>query len=338
MYTFQYPTNYELQVIDSDLQKNATLNADPIFKFFPLVRKNTNQVEWIMRENITGLQAVRGLDGKPSRVQAKGANLFAMLPGVYGEFETITEREMTTRAPFGIPGATINVEDLVSERRDQLLAREVDRVRAIIWTLLSAGTFSVLDGAGAMLHSDSFAIKTFTAGVPWATVATAIPLANFLSMQETVEEGTSCKFGANATAFMNRKTFNYMLTNTNSSDLGARLKVAGQVPGINDVNRLLTDLDCPQISIINDGYYSDAGAWSKFLADNKVVVVGARPNGEPIGEYQMTRNANNENMDPGSYVKVLDKKDDVPRVIEVHRGHNGGPAIFYPNGVCVMAV
>jgi tellurite resistance-related uncharacterized protein len=100
----------------------------------------------------------------------------------------------------------------------------------------------------------------------------------------------------------------------------------------------MMDSGLPGIEIINDGYYTDAGVWTKYLADNKVVVVGARPNNESIGEYQLTRNAQNANMEPGSYVMVKDKQDDVPRTIEIHRGHNGGPAIFYPNGVCVMTV
>lgn len=337
-YTFAYPTNYELSVIDRDLQTTAALNTDPIFKLFPIVSKNTNQVEWIMRENMSGLQAVRGLDGKPSRVVAKGANLYSMLPGVYGEFETITERELTTRAPFGIPGATINVDDLVAERRDQLLGREITRVRSIIWTLLATGTFAVLDNMGTILHTDTFAIKTYTAGIGWGTVATAIPLGNFRAMQETMEQGTSAKFNEDAKAFMNRHTFNNMLGNTNTSDLGARLNIFGLVPGLGDVNKMLLDRGFPSIEIVNDGYYTDAGVWTKFLVDDKVVVVGARPNNENIGEYQMTRNANNDNFGPGSYIKVLDKKDDVPRVIEVQRGHNGGPAIFYPNGVVVMSV
>ncbi len=41
---------------------------------------------------------------------------------------------------------------------------------------------------------------------------------------------------------------------------------------------------------------------------------------------------------PGPYTLVIDRREDeVPRQIQVHDGHNGGPVIYYPSGVVVLS-
>ena len=53
----------------------------------------------------------------------------------------------------------------------------------------------------------------------------------------------------------------------------------------------------------------------------------------------MTRNANNADMAPGPYVKVVDNGElAVPRNIQVHAGHNGGPVLKYFGSVVIMNV
>jgi hypothetical protein len=53
----------------------------------------------------------------------------------------------------------------------------------------------------------------------------------------------------------------------------------------------------------------------------------------------MTRNANNPDLAPGPYMRVIDTGEIViPRSIEVHDGHNGGPVIYFPSAVVVMSV
>jgi hypothetical protein len=69
-----------------------------------------------------------------------------------------------------------------------------------------------------------------------------------------------------------------------------------------------------------------------------VVVIGNRRDGQPIGEYRMTRNANNPGAAPGPYMKIVDDPDEVPRTVAVHDGHSGGPVVYYPSAIAVMTV
>jgi hypothetical protein len=58
-------------------------------------------------------------------------------------------------------------------------------------------------------------------------------------------------------------------------------------------------------------------------------------------EYQMVRNATNPNMEPGAYTRVWDSAAEdgrPPRRIEVHDGHNGGPALYFPGDIVNMIV
>ena len=178
-----------------------------------------------------------------------------------------------------------------------------------------------------------------TASPAWTTVATSTPLADLRTLI-TLFAGTSTTFGTGSRLIMNRLTFNQMIANTNANDLGGRRAAAGQtVNSLNDINSILLANDIPTIEIYDRGYIPDGGTWTRFIPNGKVVVIGERPNGETVGEFQMTRNANNPDFAPGPYTFVNDSLDGghpVPRKIRVDDGFNGGPAIFFPGAVIVL--
>lgn len=176
MATFTYPTSQELSAIAQI--KTPRLTADrPIFDIMPIRDVDAFLVSWEQQDNYTGLQNLRGLNGEPTRVKKIGLNRFDMRPGVYGEFMTVDELEITARRQMGTFGTPINISDLVMQRQDQLLGRRLDRIEYIGWKLLTAGTFSIAMPYGAgVAHTDSYTLQTFTASPLWTTVATATPL------------------------------------------------------------------------------------------------------------------------------------------------------------------
>lgn len=312
----------------------------PVFGFFPMTTSDSSQLSWEQEDNYIGLQQVRGLNGEPPKVAKTGLKRFTTFPGVYGEFEPIDEIEMTLRRQYGDWSRPVNLDDLVMRAQDKLLLRRLDRVEQIIWTLLVAGTFSVAGPSGAILATDAYTTQTFTAGTAWSTPATSTPLADFRAVQ-LLARGHSVDFGSRAQAFMSRITFNNMLNNSNAADLGGR-RGAGlsTINGPAQVNQLLAMDDLPGFTIYDEGYLSEpSGTFVPFLATGKVVVIGKRPGGSPIGEYRMTRNVNNPDMAPGPYQRVIDRGvDEIPRVIEVHDGHNGGVCLTFPSAIAVMSV
>jgi hypothetical protein len=295
---YTYPTASALTQIDRDFMDVIT-TADPIFKIFPMGGDRDWLVQWDRKDNYQGLTQIRGLNGKPPRVNRVGAQRFRALPGVYGEFTLIDEEEMTRRAAFASFNAPIDINDLVVDAEEQLVNRHMNRVRWICWNLLIYGTFNVLNQRGALAHTDSYVQRTYVAPVTWDTFATAAPLQDFRNVQ-LMARGYSLSFGSNSVAYGNQQTINWALANTNNADLYGRRTVP-------------------------DGY---------------LVVIGKRNNNAQLGEFTLTLNVNNPGHAPTPYARVFDSRDTEapPRRIEVHRGFNGGPKLWYPSAIVVMKV
>lgn len=335
---FIFPSNMELQAIAQDKLPRLTQERAG-FKIMPLRDQDTHLLSWEQKDNYTGLQAIRGMGGQPGKVKKVGGKRYTMEPGIYGEHIPLDERELTARRQWGSFGTPVNVTDLVMEAQDQLLLRRLDRIESIIWTLATTGVISVSDADGTVQQTDSFPIQTYSAGVSWATAATSTPLVDFRAIK-LLGRGHSVSFGRQAVAYVNQTTVNNLLKNTNSADLyGRRTSGLGTFNSVAEVNQLLLGDDLPTLEVYDEGYLNDSGTFVPFIPDNKAVVIGKRPAGQDVGEYRLTRNANNPSMASGAYMKVIDRgEQQVPRLIEVHDGHNGGPVIFFPSAVIVASV
>jgi hypothetical protein len=338
MATYTYPTNATIDQIAQALVPQLTM-SDLLFQLMPIRNKDASVVMWEQKDNYPGLQQLRGLNGEPPRVNPVGAKKYMMRPGVYGEYMDIEEEEITERRSYGQFSGAIDVSDLVLERQTQLLKRRIDRIKYIGWTLLQQGVFAIANPQSGITHTDAFPISTY-AGSAWATAASGTPLADFRAVQLLgPPQGTN--FDNTAIAVMNRTTANYLLANTNAADIGGkRTSGLANVLSMGDVQSLLTGEGLPNIVVYDGGYVNDAGTFTRWFADKKITIVGKREDGSPIAEYLMTRNAQNEGVAPGPYMKVENTMDQnkVPAVIKVHDGHNGGPAIYFPGSIVNMTV
>jgi hypothetical protein len=337
---YLYPTNAELYEIEQDLIPVLT-EDDPIFQILPMETEDADLILWEQEDNFFGLQQERGINGAPGKVDAVGVNRWRLQPGYYGEFMEVDEQELTRRREFGSFNVPIKIDDLVRRRQEQLLERELKRVKWIGWTTICTGTFTVSLGNQAVGHTDTFNMQRYAATTTWATKATATPLADFRAVQ-LLARGHSVDFGAQATAYMNRATWNNFIANTNNADLfGRRTAGLATYENLDQVNKLLTGDDLPSIVVYDGNYLDNNGQVQTYIPANTVVVVGVRPNKRPVGNYVMTRNVNNENGQAGSYTIVIDSLNTgqpVPRKIWVHKGHNGGPKVVFPSSFVIMSV
>lgn len=336
--SFAFPNAATLTKIAQDLMPN--LQADrPIFEIFPTKTVNDFYLDWEQRDNYRGLMALRGLNGPPSKVNPVALNRYIMAPGVYGDFRELDEQQLTTRREIGTWGDTEDVTQMVLESQQQLMSRMYDRMEQTGWTLLATGTFGVALPNGAIANTDTYTTQVFNAGVPWATSATATPLKDLRSVQ-LLHRGHSVRFDATSTLYINRVTWNNLISNSNPADLyGRRTMGLGIVNNVTDFNKLATGDDLPSISIYDNGYLNDSGTFVPFIPNATGVVVGKRPPGQTIGEFRLCRNTNNSGSAPGIYSKVIDNTDRaVPRTVQVHCGYNGGIALYYASAIVIMNV
>lgn len=330
--TYSYPESKELKLIEQDLLP-ALSEDDPILKEFPVTEVRAHRLEWEQKDNFKGLQQLRGLDGAPHHVVRVGANAYDFAPGTYGEFTLIGEKELTVRREWGTFGEPITIDDLVADAQAYLLQRRMDRIRQILWALVTTGTFAIPHPNGGIYHTDVFNIQTFDSTVGWGTPATATPFADIRALRLKYR-GKSIDFKGGR-LYVNATTINNLLLNTNASDaFGRRLNTGETINKLSDVNMILKANDLPEIIEYDGGYLNESGTFVNLIPDNKGVLIGKRTNGASIGEYRMTINANNPRNEPGAYTRVIDRGEtSVPRRIEVHDGHNGGPVMYFPSAV-----
>lgn len=336
-----YPTAQKLRTIEQDLLP-LMVRDDPVFDVFPMVNDDTDLLRWEQKDNYVGLQQLRGINNRPPRISRIGTKGYLARPGVYGEYGVIDEEEITKRRPFGtIGGPPIDISEPVMEIQEQLLIRRLNRVRQIAWLLMATGTFAVSNGQGVLMHTDAYTMQTFTATVPWGTTATAHPLAD-LRLAKILGRGKSVVFDGASRIWVNAVTANNIMNNANAADLfGRRGMVGTTLNSLTDINAIFLANDLPQIKVYDEGYLDDTGTFQLFIPNNVAILIGRRSNNAPLGEYRMTRNANNPGAAPGPYMRVIDNINttlEVPRQITVHDGHNGGPVLFYPSAIVRMAV
>ena len=343
MVTYTYQANAVLTEISQNLIQSASLD-DPIFKIFPIRERGASRLRWSIKDNYKGLMKLRGLGGEPTSIQKVSSNIFEEIPGVYGEFASVDETEMTNRAS-NYPAAAnipIPVNDLVAESQEQLTLRQVQRMKQICWALAVAGAFSVALPTGGIGHSATYNSQTVTVSPLWSAGSTATPLKNFRDLQPSFGVATSTMFNGMAQAWTNSFTLNAALGNTNASDLGGkRTPGGGTINGITGVNQVLLDQNTPQINIWDDGYIDDNGTFQLYIPNGKVLIVGARPAGETPGEFQMTINMVSQNSKPYSLVDDRANpgpRQSVPPKLDVHQGFNGGPVMERPSQLIVMTV
>lgn len=335
---FTFPTSTELREIEAVKLPRLVANS-PIFRLFPFEGKRTHLLEWEQSDMYGGMQQIRGLNGLPPRVATVGKKSYIMRPGIYGERMDVDEQEMTMRAAMVNRGVPINIDDLVMARQEQLLTRRLNRIEWLGWELALKGHFAVMDNAGVIDHLAAYHTQEYQAPVPWSSRDTAKPLED-LGNIAMLARGQDTAFDGGATAYMNRVTAGHMLGNRNEDDLGGRRIGIGQtISNLNSLNTVLAPDGLPKIEVYDEGWFTEAGVFTLFIPDGVVLVVGRRLNGAAIGAYRYTLNINNDGSEPAPYTVVLDNKGQgVPRKIEVHDGHNGGPVIFFPGSLVRMNV
>jgi hypothetical protein len=159
MQTFLYPTSIELNAVDQNLLPVLTMN-DPIFQLFPPVEHDAARVTWEQEDNYLGLMQMRGYEGEFPSVPGTGIKRYSMEPGVYGEYDVITELEITERRGFGQLGTPIDISDLILMRHKKLMTRHYNRMSWVLWTLLGTGVYTVPGPTGAILKTDTYIPQT----------------------------------------------------------------------------------------------------------------------------------------------------------------------------------
>lgn len=337
------PTNWEM----AELQRELYPRFADRYAFQILPFRSTNASEIVLRQPdiLKGLTQHRGL-AKPTLhiPNSERYNVFGkqckLEPSYWGEHDSIGEEELTKYGQPGTCGQPIDLTWYMGQLLENLAERAYNRMEQLIWNTLFFGRYQAISQSGIVMFEAQFNTQQASAGVPWTNLSGSFPLRDFRSLK-LLERGTSASFGLCARYIMNQETFNLLLANTNPNDVGRiGLSACCQFMSPELINQQFSAQGLGSFVIYDKGYVDGDGNFQLYIPFGYVLVVGCRPNNEPIGNFWYTRNATQCNISTGMWNYIWDScgKERPPRVIELHQGWNGGPAIHYPRAIVVLRV
>ena len=340
------PTTLELQGAVKlrklmQLYLPRAMDSRELLKLFPLVKVDETELIYERRQVETGLQAARGLGGPTGAVRKPGLDQFRVAPGYYGDFYTITEQELTDLRDAGKWDDFENYDSQAARGTQHLTRRFLDRCEFSIASLLTTGGFQAANAQGVIYHQDVFNVPSFTPPVLFSDLVNSQPLNFIRDLIPTLELGKSVSF-QKGYILCSRPTANLILKNQNTADLnGRRLQYGQTINNLEGMNEFLLSNDLPPVRVYDKGFYADppgeSPVFSRFITNGTMVFVGLREDGEPLGEYRLTRAAQNERAAPGEWYQVEDRRGKDPCQVILRAGHNGGPVAYYTEGFATVA-
>jgi hypothetical protein len=337
----QLPTNAELHQLQMELFPQY-LEGRVGLDILPFQTTENSMVVLRQPDIFKGKQAHRGLN-KPTQQVPERYNPYGTFceihPGYWGEHDQLDEEIMTRWGAPGTCNAVFDATEYITWIQQRLLQRRAVLIEYNIWQTLVFGRYTALNAAGQVIHEAQFNIQNVSAGVPWTNLAGAFPLRDFRAVR-LLGRGTSARFDSCAKAYMSLETANLLFANTNPNDVGRiGLSACCDFMSSDRINQQFAAQGLPQIVIYDGGWIDDQGVFNLFIPYGHVVIVGCRPNNEPVGKYWLTRNAVGCSITSGFWQKIVDDCDRaVPRKILIYDGHNGTPAIHYPRQIVVLRV
>lgn len=348
---YSYPQAATVFEIASELSTQAEADR-PELKLFPNLYSPTLDVRWTQRDNPSGLMAMRGVGGEPPRIPTYGATTYVWKAGVYGEYDAVEEDELLTRADTRDPTKLVDSSEMVMERFRRMAQRKADRKSYNVFSLLLNGRVTgVLAGSnGQVIYNDTYPIQRFFASVPWANTSTATPLADMQKMAQ-LAVGHGGRFDYGSEFWINQISAYNVVNNTNPNDIGGKKAPGGANLGnLALINQYFAGQNLPKFVVKDDGFQPapnvgpiTSGQYQKWINNNQGILIGARNNGDPLGNFIQTyqaiqaRNAPGVGVGQGEYAFVKDFASGVnasvnvaPRM-ETHMGFNGGIAMYYPS-------
>jgi hypothetical protein len=332
-----------------DFPENAVLNQFererlPIIannyagnELFPIVEENAANILWEIRDNVEGMTFAVGAGEAFPNTDPTGVTRFYTPAGRFGEARTLDSEKIERGRNIGQFGQAIDVSAEMGVQQEEMAIREQVLIEYLRWQLLVSGSAQALKKDGTPITVATFPVQSYTPVNPgFNTTGSATPFFEFENLRQTYN-GYGHDFGAKGKGFLNSRTLDSIVNNTNQSDLGSRRLNFGQtLNSVVDLNKIFLGQNLPTLIAYDETYLNSSGVPTRYIPDGYIVVVGWRPGmGCQLGNYLMTRNVNNPGGEPGLYV-ASGIHERAPRTPWTERGHNGGLRQTYRRQVVVM--
>lgn len=307
---------------------------------FPFRDHPSPQIRWRVLEAVTGMTHARALNSDFKVVQFKPRSIKLESTAYWGETGRVNEDDMLNAMSFA--GTDIGQRagrELVMELAEDLDTRLNVRTEYLIWKAVLAGALNINeDNVIRDVDYDYTADNAVNAGVAWSTVATADPVKDM----QTWAYDFAKVGGTRPDIFINGKTAINLSQNAKLRDLVQRSNLATDI-GLNNVGGLLKILagNVGDVVVYDQGYLAADGTYTRFIPDDKAVVLAQHWQGKPIGFFMTTpaiQNGGIANPRPGKWALAEDHTGKKVPCYDLTVGIHGLPIILYPQLIKIASV
>lgn len=344
MITYRVPTNV---AVDGVLQEYVPQTEGFLgLEWMPFKELNAQMVVWDEKDRDRGATSYHNMDADPKIGKRPGSKRHKYTPIPHKETDVINESDLLMPRQLGTLGGVIDVSTEIGEITGERARKNKLRAEIEVWQALKGQLSVHRDGVDI---EETFPVQEYDVDVDWDELDTAKPLSDWMKM--VLKFRFTGASAAGAEAAMNSTTAGWLLLNKNEDDLkgfqGSNfLKLAYAVE---EVNKIFTARKQPLIRVYDEGYVNEADEEVLFLDDGEIIVKGARPQGQKIGDYALTPTLHrvvNGQPAPGFFSIVTVNGLPNPGAvtvqaigaagnpkIEVTGGMYGGPRLKYPRSI-----
>lgn len=302
-----------------------------------------DHISWDILGPATGMTLAHTLGADPSLVAARVLKTKDTKPAHFKEAKRLGERDLLLTRGLGTEDRTRMAGRLVTMAIEDLSLRVDCRVEWSIWQAL----------LGTLVLNENGVKRTIDYAIPGANKinvsdgtgeywshADGDPVADLMAALDLFD-GTGA---GRVRGYYNRSVSKLMSANANVRDLVKQSAPVLQI-GSTNVGNLVMDLVGGLEAMVqyDEGYVSDAGVFTKFIPDNKLILVGSGPITERLGEFASTPSLHNGGIDGASGGKFggIDDSRALAQsnpYVEVFAGIYGVPVLFHPDWIVILTV
>lgn len=303
MLTLTFPTNAELTEVIQEYEAQTENYKGA--EILPEVDSMSQKIQWDERDRDRGMTAPHSMDTDPKIDKRQGSKTHEYEPIPFKEMDIMKEKEILKARELGTLNGTINLSREIARIAKNRHDKTKTRIEWLRWQTLR-GEFHINENGVKV--DETFPVQQYTVLTDWDDLANA-KIIRDMNRIALMFKGTGAS-PKGAKAYLNPVTMNWILENQNAADLKGfqNSNYLNLTYSVEEVNKILTGRGFPTFEVNEDFWIDEDNNENYFIPDGEIIVVGARPKGQKVGDVCNTPSLhrNKNGMPAPGYFNILE--------------------------------
>lgn len=283
MLTLTFPTNAELTEVVQEYE--AQTGNYKGAEILPETDSMSQKIRWDERDRERGMTAPHTMDSDPKVDKRQGSKTHEYEPIPFKETDLMKESEILNARELGTLNGTINLSREIAKIAKDRLDKTKARVEWLRWQTLRG---QIQINENGVKVTENFNVQQYNVLSDWDDLANA-KIVRDINRLSLMFKGTGAS-PKGAKIYLNQVTMNWVLENQNEADLKGfqNSNYLNLTYSVNEVNKILEARGLPTFDVVEDFWIDEDDNEQDFIPDGEIVVVGARPKGQKVGDVRNT--------------------------------------------------